>query len=262
MLLRCHGAHSACLELEYIAWSPDGTKIALSVTSYGTPSSYDGLHVVDLATGRDIQLTGSEGRLGLWNDPAWSPDGRWVAYGSNRPGEIALASTDGSQHRTLQTGYRGWVRYPTWSPDGTRIAFQSSPRRGCGKTPFQVSTCAIYVVRLDGTHLQLLARHAASPAWSPRGTTIAYQARCGIRLVTPTGADATPHPNAACPHIGVAGQPIWSPDGRKIAIALAVTGPSRGLYLMDADGTNLHHLSHAAGQDDTGLGRPAWKPRQ
>jgi Tol biopolymer transport system component len=262
MLLRCHGAHSACLELEYIAWSPNGTKIALGVTSYATPSSYDGLHVVDLATGRDIQLTGSGGRPGLWNDPAWSPDGQWLAYGSDRPGEIALARADGSQHRTLQTGYHGWVRYPTWSPDGTRIAFQSSPRHGCGKTPFQVRTCAIYVVHLDGTHLRLLARHAASPAWSPLGTTIAYQASCGIRLVTPTGTDITPNPNVACPHIGVAGQPVWSPDARKIAIALATTGPTRGLYLMNANGTNLHRLTHTAGQADTGFARPAWQSRQ
>src|SRR5436309_1680628 len=46
MLLRCHGASSACLELEYIAWSPDGTKIALGATSYAAVSFYDGLHVV------------------------------------------------------------------------------------------------------------------------------------------------------------------------------------------------------------------------
>ena len=67
---------------------------------------------------------------------------------------------------------------------------------------------------------------------------------------------------AACPHIGVAGQPVWSPDARKIAIAHAVTGPSRGIYIVNADGTNLHHLTRTAGQADTGPARPAWKPRQ
>jgi Tol biopolymer transport system component len=261
MVLRCRRAHADCLELEYIAWSPDGSKIALGVTSYGRPSRYDGLHVVDLKTGRDVQLTGGGLQAGLWNDPAWSPDGQWLAYGSGRRGLIALASADGSQHRMLRTGYPGWVRYPTWSPDGTRLAFQSYPRHGCGRTPFQVTTCAIYVVRLDGTHLRLLARHAASPAWSPLGTTIAYQARCGIRLVTPTGTDATPHSQARCRHIGVRGQPVWSPDGRTIAIAYPTTGPTRGLYLINADGSHLTHLTRAAGQAVWGIARPAWQPR-
>lgn len=165
MLLRCRGAFSACMELEYIAWSPDGARIALGVTSYATPSRYDGLHVVDLASGRDTQLTTAS-----WNDPAWSPDGRWIAYVGNTRGAVELASADGSQHRRLQTGYPGEVRYPTWSPDGTRIAFEATPRSGCGRSALQVRTCAVYAVDLDGTHLRLLARHAASPAWSPRGT--------------------------------------------------------------------------------------------
>jgi dipeptidyl aminopeptidase/acylaminoacyl peptidase len=262
LLLRCHGAHAACLELEYIAWSPDGSKIALGVTSYGTPSSYDGLHVVDVKTGHDVQLTGGRAdQAGLWTDPAWSPDGKWLAYGADSPGEVALARADGSQHRTLVTGYPGWIRYPTWSPDGTRVAFQTDPREGCGRTPFQVAACAIYVVRTDGTQLRRLAGRAASPAWSPLGSTIAYQARCGIRLVTPSGSDATPRSRAGCRHIGVRGQPVWSPDGRKIAVAYATTDASRGLYVMNADGSHLRHLTRAAGRGDTGIARPAWEPR-
>jgi hypothetical protein len=263
MVLRCHGKSAACLELEYIAWSPDGTRIALGVTSYATPSSYDGLHVIDLKTGRDVQLTGGRAdQAGEWTYPSWSPDGKWLAYGANHPGEIALASADGSQHRTLVTSYRGWIGWPTWSPDGTRIAFQSEPRHGCGKSPFQVTTCAIYVVRLDGTHLRLLARQARSPAWSPLGTAIAYQARCGIRLIAPNGSDLTPRSHAGgCRHIGLRGAPVWSPDGRKIAVAYATVGATHGLYVMNADGSHLRHLTHDAGRGDGGLMRPAWRPR-
>ncbi len=269
MLLRCHGTHDPCLELQNIAWSADGTKIALGVTSYGMPSSYDGLHVVDLATGHDRQLTGDANRAGLMADPAWSPDGRWLAFEARDPGMISLATADGSHHAILRTGALGWARYPTWSPDGTRIAFQAGPLGGCGIGPFGVESCEIYVVRLDGTHLRRLARHGSSPVWSPLGTTIAYQASCGIRLVVPTGGDVTPSgvdvtPSSIghCRHIGLPGQPVWSPDGRKIAFEHPTRNGTRGLYVMNADGTHLVHVTRTTGFTAAGVGRAAWRPRQ
>jgi hypothetical protein len=50
-------------------------------------------------------------------------------------------------------------------------------------------------------------------------------------------------------------------DGTNIAIAYATTDRTRGLYLMNADGSHLRRLTRAAGQTDTGPGRPAWRPR-
>jgi dipeptidyl aminopeptidase/acylaminoacyl peptidase len=253
-----------CLEVEYIAWSPDGSRIALGVTSYAAPSPRDGLHVVDVATGRDRQLTGGPGRAGAWVYPAWSPDGQWIAYENDRLGAISLAKADGSQRVTVNTDLRDYLRSPTWSPDGTRIAFAADGTAGgCGgPQPATVSReCAIYVARLDGSHVRLLATHAASPAWSPLGTVIAYEARCGIRLVTPTGADVTPRAGDGCPHIGVAGQPVFSPDGRKIAVNSPAKGAIRGVYVMNSDGSDLFRLTHETGRSDFGVGaRAAWRP--
>jgi Tol biopolymer transport system component len=262
MVLRCHGVHSACLELQNIAWSPDGTKIALGATSYGIASSYDGLHVVDLATGRDRQLTGSRMHPGAFADPAWSPDGAWLAYEGDGLDAIALAKVDGSRREVLRPGAAGWIRSPSWSPDGTRIAFEVGPRGGCGSPGGAPAGCEIYSVRLDGTHLHLLATHAAAPAWSPVGTAIAYQARCGIRLVTPSGKDVTPRLRGQrCRHIGIAGQPVWSPDGRRIAVAHDAHGPARGVYVMNSDGTHLVHLTRATGFSAVGVARASWRPR-
>lgn len=250
---------SGCLEVEYIAWSPDGSQLALGVTSYGTPSSLDGLHVIDVATRRDRQLTGGPG--GGWVDPAWSPDGQWIAYESGRASTIGLVKADGSQRATLDTHLMQFLRSPTWSPDGTRIAFVASGTAGCGDPrPATVKGCSIYVARLDGSHLRLLASHAASPAWSPLGTVIAYESPCGIRLVTPTGSDATPESVARCAHIGIAGQPVFSPDGRKIAINSVGRGAHRGVYVMDTDGSHLHRLSPETGHSDWGVARVAWQP--
>ncbi len=255
MLFRCPGS---CLELQNIAWSPDGTKIALGATSYASPSSYDGLHVLDLATGRDRQLTGGGTHAGPFSDPAWSPDGAWLAYDGDVRGAISLSKADGSRTIQLATGLASDVEAPTWSPDGTSIAFQTTPFAGC--RPGEQAGCTVYVIRLDGTHLRLLARHASAPAWSPLGTTIAYQVRCGIRLVTPTGTAATPHSTTRCQHIGMPGQPIWSPDGKKIAINSG-PGKTQGIYIMNANGTHLTHLTRTTGRSAAGIARAAWRPR-
>jgi Tol biopolymer transport system component len=257
MVVPCQYSQTTCLELEWIAWSPDGAKIALGANSYGGESHYDGLHVIDLTTGNDRQLTGGPNQAGLMGYPAWSPDGKWLAYEALAPGRISLAKADGSRHSVLLTGTHGWVSSPTWSPDGNRIAFASgSDHCQAGVRP----GCAIYVMRRNGTHLRLLARHAAAPAWSPLGATIAYQARCGIRLITPSGLNVTPHSVARCQHIGVPGQPVWSPDGHKIAINHG-PGKTQGLYVMNADGTNLALITRTTGHGDSGIARAAWRPR-
>jgi len=238
-----------CVELQDIAWSPDGSQIALGEDSYALGSPTDGIHVIDVATGRDRFLVARDGTA----DPAWSPDGSWLAYsggtnGMNKAeGRIYFVKVDGSQESILMTGTPGDVTAPTWSPDGTQIAFQSGQ--------------AIYVIGVDGTGLQLLARHAFSPAWSPRGTTIAYRVRCGIRLMTPTEARGTPRSRSLCRHvIGPPGEPVWSPDGRKIAVIDERPGPTQGTYVMNSNGAHQTRLTRITGDSAAGVARPSWRP--
>jgi Tol biopolymer transport system component/enterochelin esterase-like enzyme len=74
--------------------------------------------------------------------PKWSPDGRMIAFASDRDGdeEIFVMNSDGSSHRQLTFNEAVVDTRPRWSPDGTRIAFESD-RDG----DFE-----IYVIELEG----------------------------------------------------------------------------------------------------------------
>jgi Tol biopolymer transport system component len=110
--------------------------------------------------------------------PAFSPDGRRIAFESSRSGEaeeIWLADPDGSNVVQLTGGpvdWRGeprWRGSPVWSPDGSRILFSS---RGDGSTP------DLWTVDVDGGALRRLTNdptHDGMAAWSPDGRWVYYR---------------------------------------------------------------------------------------
>jgi TolB protein len=73
-------------------WAPDGSRIA-----YNTQRGQ--IHVVDITTGTDVQLTEEAENF----DPAWSPDGRFIAFVSDRDGNlnVYVMTSQGEDERVL-----------------------------------------------------------------------------------------------------------------------------------------------------------------
>lgn len=112
----------------------------------------------------------------------WSPDGRRIAWYSNRGGahQIFVMNADGSGMKALTSD--GSNELPSWSPDGRRIAFAST--RAMDMTGTAPNT-EIYVMNADGSGQMNISRSPTGgngnsrPAWSRTGAIYFTSNRAG-----------------------------------------------------------------------------------
>jgi dipeptidyl aminopeptidase/acylaminoacyl peptidase len=164
----------------------------------------------------------------VWEDhPALSPDGRRVAFASNRTGanEIWVANVDGSNPQQLTFHNGPVVIAPRWSPDGGRIAF--SLQVGANRD--------IYVVRADGSEAERLTWETSqedNPSWSRDGRWIYFRSdRGGIAQIwkTPAGGGTPVRVTS-----GAGSQAQESADGTLLYFVRSMDVP--GLWSIPAGG--------------------------
>jgi dipeptidyl aminopeptidase/acylaminoacyl peptidase len=186
-----------------------------------------------------------------WNDwhPAWSPDGKLIAFNSQRDGdyEIYLMNADGSEQTRLTVNPAS-DRRPTWLADRSKILFNSD-RDGNHN---------IYMMNPDGTDQTRLTEHPADDrraAWSPDGALIAFDTdRDGNTEIYVMNADGS-DPVRLTYNAQTDQAPRWSPDGKQIAYFSQRDGDPE-IYVMDTDGSNQRRLTASRGWDFM----PFWSP--
>jgi Tol biopolymer transport system component len=211
---------------------------------------------VDNAELYSVRVDG-RGRRALSRNPgadgraAWSPDGRRIAFRSERFEDgrrlqsLYVMGADGRGPRRLTPANLTVLADAdgglSWSPDGTRLVFDAAR----GLQP------GIWIVRADGSGLRRLAS-GFEPVWAPRGELIAFQSR-GIRVISARGGAARRLTRGDGD-----GFAEWSPDGRRLAFLRNVESrQTQILYTVPARGGPLRRL-FGGGRDVLIPRRPQW----
>jgi Tol biopolymer transport system component len=186
--------------------------------------------------------------------PTWSPDGKLIAFVSDRRGDFGvyrMNAADGTDVRRLASGFDLANTRPDWSRDGGAIAFAAR----------QANNVDILVMDPDGRGLNGATPDRLTtnpgddvqPSWSPNRQRVAFVSdRDGDREIYVIDSNGS-NERRLTTYAGRDERPAWSPDGTKIAFVRAPGGIDQ-LYVMNADGTSAMQIGTGSGSD------PAWSP--
>ena len=183
-------------------FSPDGTKVAMSLSQDGNTDLYE----MDVRGRGMRRLTNTPA---IDTSPSYSNDGTQIVFNSDRGGtqQLYVMSAGGGGEKRISFG-DGRYATPVWSPRGDYIAF----------TKIMGGSFGIGVMRPDGSGERLLANGylVEGPTWAPNGRVLAFfkqQPNSGGRAgsVTLSAIDITGRFERQIPTPTDASDPAWSP---------------------------------------------------
>ena len=219
--------------------SPDGRSVALASRGW--------LWVLDLETGRARRVT-SGGAVDA--RPAWSPDGRRLAFVRDTGAETSVVVLDlASGAEDVLAAEPGLELDPAWTPDGTALVYAAAGERGIGLRRLDLATGAREVVS-DAPGL------AVAPALHPDGRRVVYVAKRGAEEVRVRDLATGDERALYAGRILSQTRPALAPDGQTVALPVP-TDDGWELVLADLDepGPTLRIASGEAPPLS-----PAWSP--
>lgn len=215
-----------------LAYAPDGQVMAYSgpvSTSTRRPTRRSDLWERDLATGIERQLT-ADTTMDAY--PAYSPDGRWIAFLSERSGSLQvwiLPRGEGEARSLTQDAEDVYLAPVSWLPDARGVAYTAAGKILVAHLDDVADTRVEFVADLDVAYWRGLrrpeipepgerrrVRGIVTPQLSPDGKRVAFSALGDLWVASldgdgPRRLTRTPEYEA---------WPRWSPDGTRLAFSV------------------------------------------
>jgi dipeptidyl aminopeptidase/acylaminoacyl peptidase len=234
--------------------SPDGSRVVYSVNeAVTTPDKSEfvtQIWMANIATKQSVQLTfGEKSSL----NPKWSPDGKWIAFLSNRKdnrNNLYRLSLDGGEAEPL-TDLKSGVANFNWSPDGRWIAYtmtdpktEDEEKNDKGRNDFRwvdenLKMARLYVIPIENDATGKRAPRKLTTAnyqvgdfdWSGDGSRIAFShsktpgandwTTADVSIVDVASGNVTVLANTPAAE----DNPLYSPDGKSLAISVSDNPP-------------------------------------
>ncbi len=196
--------------------------------------------------------------IGTGNAPAWSPDGRQIAFHDARTGNDEIYIMDSTGENVRQITFNNVQdREPAWSPDGKRLAVWSDRE--------SLEQWDIVVIDLEKGTEERVTFHPAGdfqPTWSPDGREIAFTSnRDGNDEIYVVDVQTKRERNISNSPDSEERFPAWSPAqafGRGAVIAFASNREIGvfNIYTMNPDGSDVRRIAESPTEDTM----PAFSP--